>query len=97
MSKPIIQLENISKYYTGAGGVGLGLRKVNCSFSLGEFVIITGPSGSGKTTLLNVISGMDTYEEGIFTLMGGFNYFGPKSTKNTGAIISVLFSKITIW
>ena len=50
MPKPIIHLENISKYYTGTGGVGLGLRKVNCSFNLGEFVIITGPSGSGKTT-----------------------------------------------
>ena len=79
MSKPIIQLENISKYYTGAGGVGLGLRKVNCSFSLGEFVIITGPSGSGKTTLLNVISGMDTYEEGILYINGeDSTYFGPK-------------------
>jgi ABC-type lipoprotein export system ATPase subunit len=31
---------------------------------LGEFVAVTGESGSGKSTLLNVISGLDTYEDG---------------------------------
>lgn len=79
MLQPIIRLENVSKYYTGTGGVGLGLRRVNAEFYLGEFVIITGPSGSGKTTLLNVISGMDRYEEGTLFVEGeDTTYFGQK-------------------
>src|SRR5574344_3133827 len=37
---------------------------------MGEFVVITGESGSGKSTLLNVISGLDTYEEGEMYING---------------------------
>ncbi|MBQ2894892.1 MAG: ATP-binding cassette domain-containing protein, partial [Clostridia bacterium] len=40
------------------------LKDITLSINKGEFVAITGASGSGKSTLLNVISGMDTYEEG---------------------------------
>ena len=77
MKNDLIKLEEVTKYYTSSGGVGLGLHKVNLSFNLGEFVVITGSSGSGKTTLLNVITGMDTYEEGTIFVEGeDTTYFG---------------------
>lgn len=60
----MITLKNISKYYYSESSVELGLRKINLEFNKGEFVAITGESGSGKSTLLNVISGMDSYEDG---------------------------------
>lgn len=60
----MIKLENISKYYYSSSMVTCALRKINLEFNIGEFVAITGESGSGKTTLLNVISGLDTYEDG---------------------------------
>ncbi len=60
----MIRLKNISKFYSKNQTVSLGLRKVNLEIGLHEFVAIIGESGSGKTTLLNVISGIDTYEEG---------------------------------
>ena len=66
----MIKLQNVSKYYHTANSVGLGLRKINLEFVKGEFVVVTGESGSGKSTLLNVISGLDTYEEGEMYLFG---------------------------
>ena len=59
-----LRLQNIGKIYVSEGNVAVGIRGVNLSFEKGEFVAITGASGSGKSTLLNVLSGMDTYEEG---------------------------------
>ncbi|QVK18344.1 ATP-binding cassette domain-containing protein [Mycoplasmatota bacterium] len=66
----MLKLENISKYYTRNGTVALGLRKINLSFGIGEFVAIVGESGSGKSTLLNVLCGLDTYEEGELFING---------------------------
>lgn len=66
----MLRLENISKYYYSQTGVALGLHKVNLEFHLGEFVAITGESGSGKSTVLNVLSGLDSYEEGEMYVEG---------------------------
>ena len=60
----MLKLENVSKIYYTNGIVATGISKVNLELNIGEFVVITGESGSGKSTLLNVISGIDSYEEG---------------------------------
>ena len=66
----MIRLKNVSKFYYSKGVIASGFTKVNLKFSIGEFVAITGESGSGKSTLLNVISGLDTYEEGEMYVNG---------------------------
>lgn len=48
----------------------MGFSRVDLELDIGEFVAITGESGSGKSTLLNVISGLDTYEEGEMIVCG---------------------------
>ncbi len=60
----LIKLDTVSKYYKNADSVSVGMRKVSLTFDIGELVVITGESGSGKSTLLNVISGLDSYEDG---------------------------------
>lgn len=66
----ILTLKDIGKIYVSKNNVAVGIRGVNLSFERGEFVAITGKSGSGKSTLLNVISGIDTYEEGELLIEG---------------------------
>ncbi len=63
-----LSLKDIGKIYVSDTNVSVGIRGVNLSFERGEFVAVTGRSGSGKSTLLNVISGMDSYEEGELTV-----------------------------
>jgi len=60
----MLRLKNISKYYHETGSVVKALDSIDLEFANNEFVVITGESGSGKSTLLNVISGLDTYEDG---------------------------------
>lgn len=66
----MLKLENVSKYYSENGLVATGFSKVSLEFHIGEFVAITGESGSGKSTLLNVISGLDSFEEGEMFILG---------------------------
>ena len=66
----MLKLENVSKIYYNKGMIATGITKVNLELKLGEFVVITGESGSGKSTLLNVISGIDSYEEGEMYVNG---------------------------
>ena len=70
MNTPLLELKSIGKIYVSESNVSVGIRGVNLSFNRGEFVAVTGKSGSGKSTLLNVISGMDTYEEGEMLVEG---------------------------
>ena len=66
----MLKLKQVSKFYYSKGIVASGFNKVSLSFDMGEFVAITGESGSGKSTLLNVISGVDSYEEGEMYING---------------------------
>ena len=66
----MLKLKNVSKYYYNKGLITSGFSKVNLEFNIGEFVEITGASGSGKSTLLNVLSGLDSYEDGEMYING---------------------------
>ncbi len=66
----MLKLKNVSKFYYNKGVIASGFTKVNIEFDIGEFVAIVGESGSGKSTLLNVISGLDSYEEGEMYIDG---------------------------
>lgn len=66
----MIKLVNVSKFYSTNNVIALGLRKVSLELHRNEFVAIVGESGSGKTTLLNVISGIDSYEDGEMYVNG---------------------------
>jgi ABC-type lipoprotein export system ATPase subunit len=56
---PLIDLQNIDKFYKTAVGDFPALKNINIQIDEGEFVSIIGKSGSGKSTLLNMITGID--------------------------------------
>lgn len=60
----MIELKNVNKFYNANGITNLGLRNINLELNKNEIVAITGDSGSGKSTLLNVITKIDTFDEG---------------------------------
>jgi putative ABC transport system ATP-binding protein len=70
MAQPLIQMDNISKWYTMGAGMVTVLRNVNLTVDEGEFVAIMGPSGSGKSTLMNLLGALDRPSEGRYTLGG---------------------------
>lgn len=61
----MIKLKNVSKFYaSGDNNVSLGLHNVSLEMNKGEIIGVVGESGSGKSTFLNVVSMLDTFEDG---------------------------------
>ncbi len=95
---PLLTLQDIGKIYVSEGAIAVGIRGVSLSFDRGEFVAITGKSGSGKSTLLNVISGMDSYEEGEMLINGQptSHYLQPEWELYREKYISFIFQDYNI-
>lgn len=64
MEKSILKVQNLQKYYGGAGNLTKAIDNISFEVNQGEFVGIMGASGSGKTTLLNCVSTIDTATAG---------------------------------
>jgi len=58
-TKPIVQLEKLSKSFQEGGKERLVLDNLSNNFYPGEFAVLLGRSGSGKSTLLNLIAGIE--------------------------------------
>ncbi len=70
MSKVMIQIENLKKYYSQGSIQVKALDGVSLRVQEGEFVSIMGSSGSGKSTMMNVLGCLDKPTDGIFFLDG---------------------------
>lgn len=70
MSKEILKVSNIEKYYGKRGNITKALDNISFTVEEGEFVGVMGASGSGKTTLLNCISTIDKVSSGHIFISG---------------------------
>jgi putative ABC transport system ATP-binding protein len=59
-----IEVSQVGKSYVRGRERVEVLKKADLRVPRGEFLALMGPSGSGKTTLLNLISGLDSPDEG---------------------------------
>jgi general L-amino acid transport system ATP-binding protein len=66
MADPIINFENVSKWYLQFHV----LRDINLSVAQGERIVICGPSGSGKSTLIRCINRLEEHQEGKLSVDG---------------------------
>jgi putative ABC transport system ATP-binding protein len=67
---PILQTENVEKYYGNRSNLTKALDGISFEIDAGEFVGVMGASGSGKTTLLNCVSTIDTVTAGRIMIDG---------------------------
>src|SRR5688572_23151734 len=70
MPLPVVQLQNIHKFYSLGEEKLHVLKGINLTINKGDYAAIMGPSGSGKSTLLNLVGLLDTIDAGQYVLDG---------------------------
>ncbi len=78
----IVRIQDLFKTYTEGGCRRFVLNCVNIDIVQGEFFVILGKSGSGKSTLLNMLSGIDSPDDGR-VLIDGVDITGMSDTEQT--------------
>ncbi|TYQ12724.1 UNVERIFIED_CONTAM: NitT/TauT family transport system ATP-binding protein [Acetivibrio alkalicellulosi] len=90
--KPILKIENISKYYTKHGTKDRlhVLDQLSFEINEGEIVTLLGSSGCGKSTILNIIAGFEKIE-------GGAVYLKGEKIQQPSSSIGVVFQNPTLF
>ena len=70
MNAALLELEGVSRVFSGDGVATEALVDADLRIGAGEFVCITGASGSGKTTLLNILGCLDRPTAGTYRVAG---------------------------
>ena len=68
MSKPLIELEGVTKVFLTDEVETHALSGIHLSIQSGEYVSIAGPSGCGKSTLLSILGLLDSPTGGAYEL-----------------------------
>ncbi len=70
MSKEIIKIQGIKKFYKVGTQEVKALNGVDITINQNEYVAIMGPSGSGKSTMMNILGCLDSPSGGSYILNG---------------------------
>ncbi len=66
MEQPVLQIEQLSKFFTTTPAV----HNISLTLKKGEILCLLGPSGCGKTTLLRSVAGLETPDTGAIFFTG---------------------------
>jgi NitT/TauT family transport system ATP-binding protein len=68
MTKPVLEVQNVSATFTDRQGSLRVLKDLSFSVNEGEFLCVLGPSGSGKSTLLRILAGLVKSNSGTIVI-----------------------------
>ena len=92
MSKPIINMNKIDKYFDNFHV----LNNINFSVNKGEIVVVCGPSGSGKSTLIRCINGLEEIDAGEL-FVDNLNIEDKKSLKIIRQNVGMVFQHFNLF
>ena len=76
MDKVILEAKGLIKSYVNGNNKLKVLEGIDIKLKEGKIVTIMGKSGSGKSTLLNILSTLDSTDEGMISINGNdINYY----------------------
>lgn len=93
MSKAIISMQNIDKYYDDFHV----LKNVNFEVGKGEIVVVCGPSGSGKSTLIRCINGLEDIDTGDILVDGMDIHANKKNLKEIRSEVGMVFQHFNLF
>jgi ABC-type sugar transport system ATPase subunit len=90
MSECILQMEHITKYFTGV----TALDDVNLSCRKGKIHVLAGENGAGKSTILKILAGVYPPDKGTIRLRGKeVRFSSPLDAQKAG--IAMVFQELT--
>lgn len=92
MSKQIIHMDKIDKYYDDFHV----LKNINFYVNKGEIVVVCGPSGSGKSTLIRCINGLEEIDTGEL-FVDNLNIEDKKSLKIIRQNVGMVFQHFNLF
>lgn len=93
MSKYMIKMENINKFYDDFQV----LKDINFNVKLGEIVVVCGPSGSGKSTLIRCINNLEDIDEGTITVDSLDIHESKKNLKAIRSEVGMVFQHFNLF
>ena len=79
--KPLLELDNISKY---SGNI-IALTGVTTSVNAGEVTCVLGDNGAGKSTFIKILAGVHQQSEGTITMEGEpMSFASPRDSLDAG-------------
>jgi polar amino acid transport system ATP-binding protein len=93
MSKNIISMKNINKFYDDFHV----LKDINFEVAKGEIVVVCGPSGSGKSTLIRCINALEDIDEGDIIVDGLDIHANNKNLKKIRAEVGMVFQHFNLF
>ena len=93
MSKKIIELKNVNKWFDKFQA----LKEVNLEVNQQEKIVICGPSGSGKSTLIRCINRLEEHQEGEIIVDGKEISENTKDIEKIRAEVGMVFQQFNLF
>ena len=93
MSKKIIELKNVNKWFDKFQA----LKDVNLEVNQQEKIVICGPSGSGKSTLIRCINRLEEHQEGEIIVDGKEISENTKDIEKIRAEVGMVFQQFNLF